>query len=596
MILVKNEELMMGRHGPLARFLASCAMKLLAIDKINRLYADSFEGDRGYAAELLSRLDISYTVCDKDRSNIPAQGGIILISNHPTGMLDGIMLIDLIGKARPDVKFMGNFLLDRIEPLKDYFISVDPFDSKNARRNVKGVKQALSHVKNGGALVIFPAGEVATWQRGFGQLKDKPWSRSIVRFIRSTGAPVTPVCIEARNSVRFRLAGKVHPRLRTALLPRELLNKRGESININIGSPITERMAAPLDDLAVYGDYLRANIEYLRKKMPKKKLRIIPRRKPLPKRVEEIAEPIPPHILSQELESIRAKHLLFSHANYEVYCAHPELIPSVIHEIGRLREVTFRQAGEGTMKAIDTDFYDTYYHQLFVWDTEARTIVGAYRLGMGDEIVPRFGLKGFYVNSLFRMDRRMLPIMKETIELGRSFIVREYQRKPTSLMLLWKGILYVLLKHEQYRNLLGPVTISGEFDKYSKTIIVAHLRQQHLNPKLSHYVRPVTGLKGIDAPIDASLIEGVRPIEMINKLVLDIERDEMSIPILIKKYLQLNSDVLAFNVDHDFADAMDALMLLDLKKMPEKSIMLLSKEITDIDVISRFKRYGREPS
>ncbi len=585
---------MNGRTGGVRRMFARAAMGVLGINKINRLYGDTFDSGTDTAAELLKQLDIKYTICDKDRSNIPEEGGVVFISNHPTGLLDGILLIDLLSKARPDVKFMGNFLLDRIESLKRYFISVDPFDSKDAKKNTRGVREALRHVQEGGALVIFPAGEVATWQKGFNEIKDRRWPRSIIRFIRSAEAPIVPICIEARNSRFFRLVGLIHPVLRTILLPRQLINKRGKTVNVNVGSTIAPRKVKQFESIEVYGDYLRANVDYLHKKLPRKKL-LRKRRKPLiPRKPEEIAPALDLSLIVDELAAIRSEHLLFEQANYDVYCAHPFKIPSVMYEIGRLREITFRSIGEGTGKSIDTDFYDTYYHQLFIWDRETQQIIGAYRLGMGDEIMPRFGVEGFYVNSLFRMKPEMGHIMEKTIELGRSFVVDEYQRKPISLLLLWRGILYVLLRHEQYRNLLGPVTISGEFDKYSKTVIVAHLRQQHMNKTVARWVKPLTGLEGIDAPIDDSLIAGVEDIALIDKLVRDIERDELSIPILIKKYLQLNSHVLAFNVDHDFADALDALMLLDLKKMPESTINLLAKEITDIDVVARFRNYHPE--
>lgn len=591
MQLVEREDLMFGKRGAAARAGASLLMGLLGIGKINRLYADTLAAGDRCAEELLRQLGVTVSVCDHDRANIPAEGPVIFISNHPTGLLDGIMLIDLLSKIRPDVRFMGNFLLERIESLNRYFIPVDPFDSKDAGKNLRGLRESLAHLKRGGALVLFPAGEVATWQKGFSTVRDKPWSPSAVRFIRRANVPVVPVCIEGRNSRLFHLAGKIHPLLRTALLPHELVNKRGITVDINIGSALTPRRLAELGETRAYGDYLRANVDYLRKKKPRRKIRILPRRKPVRPEADEIVSPAAMETLTAELRSIRADHLLFAYNNYETYFAPPEAIPLMMHEIGRMREVTFREVGEGSMKSIDTDRYDAYYHQLFVWDTAEKALVGAYRLGLGDRIVPRFGLDGFYTNSLFRMSPQMEPIMARTIELGRSFIAHDYQRRAASLMLLWKGILYVLLKHEQYRNLLGPVTISGEFERVSKTLIVRYLQKKHMNRKLAPFIRPVTGLEGIDFPLDDSLIDGVENIDLINKIVCDIERDEMAIPILIRKYLQLNSHVLAFNVDHDFCDALDALMLLDLKKVPENIIQMLSKEITDIDVIARFRRF-----
>ncbi len=591
-MLVRSSDLTGGSKNWVARGLARMAMGVLGIGKLNRLYDAVVDSGDHCAEDVLKNLGTSYSICEKDLSNIPAEGGVIFISNHPTGALDGILLIDALAKVRSDVKFMGNFLLNRIVPLSKFFIAVDPFDTKTVRRNYTGVRQAMDHLRQGGALVIFPAGEVATWQHGFSNVKDKPWSRSIVRFIRRAGVPVVPICIEARNSTLFHLAGKIHPLLRTALLPRELTNKRGLKINISIGSSLSPRRLAELKELSVYGNYLRANVEYLCRKRPRRRLRVVPQRKPQPRTMEEVAAAVAPEVICAELDRIRARHKLFEYSNFEVYFAPPQAIPNLMQEIGRLREVTFREIGEGTMKAIDTDHYDAYYHQLFVWDVAARTLVGGYRLGLGDEIMPRFGLKGFYTNSLFRMAPEMAPVMEKTIELGRSFIVHDYQRHRAALMLLWKGILYVLLKHEQYRNLLGPVTISGEFDKVSKTLIAKYLEMYHYNRKLAAYIRPVTGLEGIDAPIDISLLRGVTSLELVNKIVCDIERDEMAIPILIKKYLQLNSHVLAFNVDHDFCDGLDALMLLDLKKVPENTIMMLSKELTDIDVIARFKHIG----
>lgn len=179
--------------------------------------------------------------------------------------------------------------------------------------------------------------------------------------------------------------------------------------------------------------------------------------------------------------------------------------------------------------------------------------------------------------------------MSRTIELGRSFIAREYQRKPASLMLLWKGILHVLLQNEQYRYLMGPVTVSGGFQHTSKLIIAAYVSRFYLDRKKASYIRPRTGIV-VPARIDESLIAEVRPIELINKIICDIERNAFSIPVLIRKYLQLNSSVLGFNTDHEFCDSLDALMLLDLRRVPEETILMLSKELTDIDVIGRFKK------
>jgi putative hemolysin len=264
-----------------------------------------------------------------------------------------------------------------------------------------------------------------------------------------------------------------------------------------------------------------------------------------------------------------------------------------MREIGRLREITFRAIGEGSMKDCDVDEYDTYYRQLFIWDNEADVIVGGYRMGFGGEIMQSHGIDGFYTHSLFAYDKEMGSMLGQTIELGRSFVCKAYQRKPASLLMLWRGILYALLQNTEYNYLIGPVTISGEFQRSSKTLIMHHLLQQHFDFELAQHVHPRTGAEGIDFPLDERLIKNIDSIELIDKIVRDIEMGERTIPILFKKYLQLGSHVLGFNVDHDFCDALDALMLLDLSRIPDSKVQMLAREVDDEIVARRFPQYQK---
>ncbi len=589
--IVERDELMFGRRGPGAKLVSGIAMRLFGLRRANRIYDRTFDRAECYTGRLLEYLDISYHIDPSDLENIPRSGALVVISNHPTGAMDGVVLIDVLSKIRPDIKFLGNFLLERVEPLKPYVISVDPFDNVSPQRNVSGLKQAFEHLRNGGLLALFPAGEVSTWQKGFSDVKDKLWSPSVLRFIRRAGVPVLPLCIRMRNSFLFHLVGKIHPMMRTAMLPHELFNKRGKCVEIVVGSPVSPKRLESLDDTA-YGDYLRASVDYLfdcRETLRDRSRCGRSGRSEEPCRIADRKEVA---ALRLEMDSLRDEFLLFDHGVNSVFCAPPDRMPCMMHEIGRMREITFRHVGEGTHQAIDTDTYDTYYRQLFVWDNETDSLVGAYRMGFGDEIVPKYGLKGFYTYSLFDYDPRMEPILEKTIELGRSFIVDAYQRKPISLMLLWKGIVYVLLKYGQFRNLLGPVTISGEYQRSSKTIIAAYLQRHHYNSKLGPMVTPRTGLDGVDAPLDLSLLDRVDSFDLVGRIVSDIEQGRRSIPVLMKKYLQVNSTVLGFNVDHEFCDCLDALMLLDLKHVPEATIQMLSKEMEGIDVVARFKAYG----
>ena len=574
--LVERKDLMFGKKDIFASVFADIMMRVLDINKVNKLYNNVYDAGDDVTSALLNALNVEVNLSKNSQKNIPASGAAILIANHPTGALDGIMMINVLSRIRQDIKFMGNFLLNRIEPMSKYFITVDPFDSKDKTINQKGIRQAIEHLRNGGMLTIFPAGEVATWQKSVTKIEDKKWGNSILKFIQKANVPVIPAWIEANNSLMFHMAGKINPLLRTAMLPHELVNKKNKKIHIRIGSPINPQIVAGLSDLKDYGNYLRANVNCLQKgKREKKPFKASVGKKAKP--ASNIIEPVPVDLLCQEIEFIRNDSYILNSDSYELFLVAPNKAPNLLKEIGRLREATFRSIGEGTLLEVDNDYYDSYYHQLFIWDSSAHAIVGAYRMGFGNQIMTKYGIQGFYTHSLFQMGKEMSPYLIKTIELGRSFITKEYQRKALPLLLLWKGIFHVLITHPEYEYLLGATSISGQYSATSKSIIANYLKKYHCNQKLSDWIKPVNGMKKIRTTFDLSLIENIESIELLNKLIWDIENQKNAIPVLIKKYLQLNSSVLAFNVDHDFCDSLDALMLLEVKNMPENMVRMINR-------------------
>jgi len=571
--LVDKKELMFGKKDMFMSLLVEIMMTVLDIKKLNKIYNELYDAGDEMCTAFLKVLNIELNVSKTGQKNIPASGAAIMIANHPTGILDGIMMMEVLLKIRPDIKFMGNFLLNRLDPVAKYFISVDPFDTKNQALNRKGIRQSIEHLRNEGLLVIFPAGEVATWQKGVSKIEDKKWENSILKFIQKANVSVIPAWIEAGNSLVFHLAGKINPLLRTAMLPRELINKKNKKIHIRIGSPIKPQTVAGLINLKDYGNYLRASVDFLKKEKKEKQFH----KTSTGKKSSKIIESVPVDLLCQEIESIRNGSHILNSDNYELFFVAPDTAPNLLKEIGRLRESTFRSIGEGTQQEIDIDRYDAYYHQLFIWDSAAHAVVGAYRMGFGNQILKQYGIRGFYTNTLFRMEASMISYLMKTIELGRSFIAKDYQRKALPLLLLWKGILHVLFAHPEYEYLLGATSISGKYTAASKLMITNYLKKYHGNPKLSALIKPVNGMKKIRTAFDLSLIENIESIELINKLVTDVENQENAIPVLIRKYIRLNSRVLAFNVDHDFCNALDALMLLEVKDIPEEVIKTLRR-------------------
>jgi len=260
-----------------------------------------------------------------------------------------------------------------------------------------------------------------------------------------------------------------------------------------------------------------------------------------------------------------------------------------MNELGRLREITFREVGEGTNHATDVDEFDLYYNQLIIWDNEGQQIVGGYRVGKGNEIYDQFGIKGFYTQSLFKMKRGFVDTLRHSLELGRSFIVKEYQRKPMPLFLLWKGILYLLLKNPEYRFLMGPVSISNTYSGISKELIIRYIMANFFDYKRAAFVKPRNRFKVTtdDQHLNTALENMTPDLHSLDKFIGDIDQYNSGLPILLKKYLGLNAKIVSFNVDPKFNDCIDGLLILDIFDVPKSTIESFSKEINDVDILNR---------
>ena len=571
---------------------AKVMMNLLRINKLNKLY-EELSDERGitFIEKLIDKLELEYEVRDEELKRIPREGPFITVSNHPFGGIDGMLLVKVISAVRPDIRIMANFLIQRIDPISEFIFPVNPFENRKDRASsLAGIKMAIQHVKEGKVLGLFPAGEVSSYNPdNFGKT-DRQWQTSALKMIRNARVPVVPVYFEGSNSRIFHILGLIHPSLRTVRLPSEIFNKRNRNIRIRIGNPIGVKEQDEFTDLARYGRFLRAKTYSLGSALEVRRF-FQPRFKRVQK-PEEIAAPVPDHLVVGEINQLKEDEeaLLFSDSNYDVFCTPSTRIPHIMNEIGRLREITFRGVGEGTNRSMDLDEYDLYYHQLFVWDRSAGKLVGAYRVGIGDDILRRFGIRGFYIQSLFRINRKFKSVLRQSMELGRSFITEEYQRKPLPLFLLWKGILYFLIKNADYRYLVGPVSISNRFSEFSKSMIINYIRKNYYNHDFARYVRPRTRYNVPGYNIDEEIIlESASDLQKFDRFIDDVETSGYKMPILLKRYLKLNGRIIAFNVDPKFNNALDGLLVLDLFDVPMETIASLSKDLNDKSLLERFE-------
>jgi len=562
--------------------LAALLMELMKINQVNDLFARA-QPKQGpeFVDAILEGCGITVDFDEKDLKNIPKSGAFIAIANHPYGGIEGMVLLKILCLVRPDAKLMANFILKKIPNLSDYFIAVNPFENIEHSSSISGLKTTLELLAKGTPVGIFPAGEVSTFNVDKKQVTDRMWHPVVGKIIAKAKVPVVPIYFHGNNGLLFNLLSLIHPTLRTAKLPSELFNKQGHTIKLRIGKPINVADIPDLNNTTRLLNYLRARTYALGTGLDEEKKIFNPRNLfKIKKQAAAIVPETSAVILEKEIEPLREDYLVWAEKNYEVFIVPTSTIPNAIREIGRLRELTFREIGEGTNKATDLDEYDIYYHHLFIWDFEAKLIVGAYRLGFGDEIFYSMGKKGFYISELFKIKSQFTPVLKKSIELGRSWIRKEYQQKPLPLFLLWKGILSFLIDNPRYRYLIGPVSISNSFSRFSKSLIVDYINRNHFDHELAQFVRPRKKFKVDLGDLDPDVLLAAEDnFKGLDNLISEVETRSVKVPVLLRQYIGLNAKIISFNIDPKFSDCLDGFLVLDLEKVPKDILDKLGKNL-----------------
>lgn len=538
--------------------------RVLAINKLDDLYKENkLHGlhKTSFAKRLLDGMNIQLQGLDELQRKIPKKGPLVIASNHPFGGIEGVFLAWAIEQVRPDIKVMANQGLKIFPELEDYFIFTNPLSEKDPK-NAPSIRECLKHVKTGGALLIFPAGRVSYFHKDTQRIADHSWNRLIASIAKRANAHYLPVFVSGQNSPLFYRLGRLYFRLRMLMLPRELINKRNGQITVTSGEAIAVKHYAKGIDTGKQTELFRAQ-SYLLDPDWQKAWPADPVTELQPLAIEVSGETI-----LQEVAQLPNEQHLLVHKGLSVYFGYQNQIPNTVNEIARLREMVFREHNEGSGEPLDTDHFDASYTHLFVLKQETGQIIGAYRMGQTDKLLADGNIENLYLHRMFDFGPDFVNRQQPCLEMGRSFLIPEYQRSFQGLFLLWRGIGAFVCLYPHYRTLYGTVSISKLYDVRSAAVIqramVTPTDKVVPRAPFEHQLHPEVE--------DFATQHGLQ--EHVTALLKGIEPDGKDVPILLKHYNKLGAVFHCLGIDKNFNDTPGLLLSVDLPNAPEKLLKL----------------------
>lgn len=548
------------------RILSALVEKALGLDRLGAIYDARPQGStpQEFLQYTLDALGVSLELINASHlDELPRTGPVLIVANHPLGGLEGVAIAKVISDIRPDLKVLTNELLRRIPELADIFIGVDVLSADAAAGNVASIKQVHKHLKDDGAVLIFPAGMVSAYESEHGRIQDRRWNRLAGQLLKRYQATCLPVHVGGSNSRLFYAAGRVHPRLRTALLPRQLANKQGFTLPLRFGRPVPAAELRLLQSPRAITDYLRVSTDALLRDS-------VQLARSTTQTVAECSSSTSHSELAETIAALQEFRLI-EHEEMDVYCAPFDRLGPLMEQIAIAREVTFRSVGEGTGLSKDSDEFDPHYLHLFLWDKTAMRIAGAYRVGLVDEIVARHGVKGLYSRSLYKYDEAFIKRLGSAIEMGRSFIHPDYQRKPVSLNLLWRGIGRILVERPKYHTLFGSVSISREYSDLARALIADTMLTNFKANEFDQLVEPITPHKIVNRVWTREMLSELSNVKMLGKLIGRCDPGK-AVPVLLRHYLSVNGKLVCFNIHPNFNDSLEGLIIVDARKTEAKTL------------------------
>jgi putative hemolysin len=530
--------------------------KLLRERELNILFADCahLEGLE-FVDKVLEDFNFSYSVVGREKENIPVEGRVVIVANHPLGILDGLALIKMVSEVRQDVRIVANDILMQVKPLQNLLLPVINLGGGSNKDNIDAIDAALANEE---AVIVFPSGEVS--RVGPTGIRDGRWHAGFLRFAERAKASVLPVYLGGKNSALFYTLSMIFKPLSTLMLVREMFEQKTMTLPIRIGELIAWQEIADLD----------VPREEKIKRINRQVYGVNSNRAPMLKTERSIAHPESTISVRKQLQD--AELLGETRDGKQIYLFDYQRNSPVMRELGRLREATFRRVGEGTGMRRDLDQYDTYYRHLVLWDDNDLQIAGAYRIGEVANILHSRGVGGLYTSSLFAFSDKMLSenVLPQALEMGRSFVQPRYWGM-RSLDYLWYGIGAYVKRHPEIRYLLGPVSISDAYPREAKNLLVHFYRHYFGDETVMALARDRFVISEQDSAAQLRVFSGDDYELDFRTLKLKLGKHNVSVPTLYKQYTETYEPggvkFLDFNIDQKFSNCVDGLVLADLHKL-----------------------------
>lgn len=536
--------------------------RILGFRKLKKLFNQyDMEGleKEAFVKRVLEMLQVSYKINNDALSTIPATGPLIIVSNHPYGGVEGVILADFLSQIRKDVKFMANSGLSLVKEMRDFFIFTNPLITNNYK-NISSIRGCQEHLENNGLLVLFPAGKVSYFRKDKNRVTDGEWNRIAAKLSVKMNTPVLPIYFSGSNSKFFLIMGRIYYRFRLIMLPGEMMKMKGKTVHLYSGRILhQEQLKGSSREIT---DYLRMQTylldpEYIFER------EVESRQSKLP----DIIPAVPFKLIKNELLALPAKQHLVDFKNYSIYYGYYEQLKNTVREITRLREITFRDIEEGSGSDRDTDQFDKTYTQLFIVNNEREEIIGAYRMGQIDRLLKDGDRMGIYLSKMFNFKGDFYSIIKTGVEMGRSFLIKSEQKSAYGFFLLWRGIGEFLVRNPKYRYLYGTVSLSNIYDPRSIALMYRVLVGE------KNLVEPVTDIDiQIHPEVEEYLTKKKPNMKELDMLIKSIETDGKGLPVLVRQYAKLGAQFVSIGSDIEFRRTPGMLLIVNTGEASAKTI------------------------